>query len=73
MNASCLQIDDALMTETARLAQGLRVQKSSDPNSRNITSQKAFWVVYYMEKSVAFQSRISSVSTFTYNQYLLFY
>lgn len=59
MNACCLQLDQALIYEAARMAQSLRYHKSSNAEASHL---KAFWTIYYMEKSAAFADSNSSVS-----------
>ncbi|KAG5982364.1 hypothetical protein E4U55_001994 [Claviceps digitariae] len=57
-NACCLQLDDTLIGEAARMAVSLRYHKSANAS---ISELRTFWVVYYMEKQSCFQNRMSSI------------
>lgn len=58
MNVCCLQLDDTLIAEAARMALSLRYHKSANAS---ISQLRTFWVVYFMEKHICFQNRMSSV------------
>ncbi|KAF4976125.1 hypothetical protein FZEAL_7144 [Fusarium zealandicum] len=51
MNACCLQLDQTLISEAARMAQALKYHKSSNSDASQL---KAFWTVYFMEKLSGF-------------------
>lgn len=58
MNACCIQLDQALIYEAARMAQSLRYHKSSNSTAAHL---KAFWTIYHLEKSASFSDNNSSV------------
>ncbi|KAG6036177.1 hypothetical protein E4U41_005754 [Claviceps citrina] len=58
MNACCLQLEDTLIAEAARMALSLRYHKSANAS---VSQLRTFWVVYYMEKQSCFQNRMSSI------------
>lgn len=58
MNPCCLQLDQALVYEAARMAQSLRYHKSSNAKPAHL---KAFWTVYHLEKMASFSDNNSSV------------
>lgn len=64
MNTCCLQIDEVLITEAARMAQGLRYHKSigNEEEPYTATCRRTFWVIYYMEKHMCFHGQVNSVS-----------
>ncbi|KAG5998264.1 hypothetical protein E4U54_002225 [Claviceps lovelessii] len=57
-NACCLQLEDTLIGEAARMALSLRYHKSANAS---VSELRTFWVVYYMEKQSCFQNRMSSI------------
>ncbi|KAG6025860.1 hypothetical protein E4U19_002950 [Claviceps sp. Clav32 group G5] len=57
-NACCLQLEDTLIGEAARMALSLRYHKSANAS---VSQMRTFWVVYYMEKHSCFQNRMSSI------------
>ncbi|KAI9045442.1 Zn(II)2Cys6 transcription factor [Aspergillus affinis] len=61
MNTCCLQIDELLVREAARMAQSLRYHRSSHHGDQQICRQRTFWVIYIMEKQLVFQNRVSSI------------
>lgn len=63
MTTCCLQIDEVLIMEAARMAQGLgyhRALATGDQRHKN-TCHRTFWVLYYMEKQMSFHGNKSSV------------
>lgn len=58
MNACCLQLDQTLLSEAARMAQTLRYHKSSNSDAIHL---KTFWTVYFLEKTASFSECTSSV------------
>ncbi|WYZ37994.1 hypothetical protein EsH8_II_001500 [Colletotrichum jinshuiense] len=58
MNACCLQLDQTLISEAARMAQALKYHKSSNSDANQL---KAFWTVYFIEKISAFSECQSSL------------
>ncbi|KAJ5257874.1 hypothetical protein N7497_000831 [Penicillium chrysogenum] len=58
MNACCLQLDQALVYEAARMAQSLRYHKSSNAQPAHL---KVFWTIYHLEKIASFSDDNSSV------------
>ncbi|KAJ6064644.1 hypothetical protein N7499_013324 [Penicillium canescens] len=63
MNTCCLQIDEVLITEAARMAQGLRYHKSigNEEEPYTATCRRTFWVIYYMEKHMCFHGQVNSI------------
>lgn len=63
MNTCCLQIDEVLVTEAARMAQALRYHKpiGNEEEPYLASCQPTFWVVYCIEKRMCFHSEVSSV------------
>jgi hypothetical protein len=59
MNACCLQLDQALIYEAARMAQSLRYHKSSNAQPVHL---RVFWTIYHLEKIASFTDNNSSVS-----------
>jgi hypothetical protein len=59
MNACCLQLDQALVYEAARMAQSLRYHKSSNAQPVHL---RVFWTIYHLEKIASFSDNNSSVS-----------
>ncbi|TQN67512.1 putative transcriptional regulatory protein [Colletotrichum shisoi] len=57
MNACCLQLDQTLLSEAARMAQTLRYHKSSNGDAIHL---KTFWTVYFLEKTASFSECTSS-------------
>ncbi|KAG5929171.1 hypothetical protein E4U42_006899 [Claviceps africana] len=57
-NACCLQLEDTLIGEAARMALSLRYHKSANSS---VSELRTFWVIYYMEKQSCFQNRMSSI------------
>ncbi|CAG8905862.1 unnamed protein product [Penicillium egyptiacum] len=63
MNTCCLQIDEILLMEAARMAQGLgyhRALGNGDQRHKS-TCHRTFWVIYYMEKHMCFQHQTGSM------------
>lgn len=58
LSACCLQLDDTLVAEAARMALSLRYHKSANAS---VSQLRTFWVVYYLEKHTCFQNRMSSI------------
>ncbi|KAJ5871951.1 uncharacterized protein N7529_004304 [Penicillium soppii] len=58
MNACCLQLDQALVYEAARMAQILRYHKSSNAQPVHL---RVFWTIYHLEKIASFSDNNSSV------------
>ncbi|WQF85374.1 hypothetical protein CDEST_10388 [Colletotrichum destructivum] len=58
MNACCLQLDQTLLSEAARMAQTLRYHKSSNSDAMHL---KTFWTVYFLEKTASFSECTSSL------------
>lgn len=59
----CIQIDEILVMEAARMALGLgyhRALGDGDQRQKN-TCHRTFWVIYYMEKGMCFQSHKGSM------------
>ncbi|KAJ5301515.1 hypothetical protein N7508_006378 [Penicillium antarcticum] len=63
MNTCCLQIDEVLITEAARMAQGLRYHKAvwNEEGTYTATCRRTFWVIYNMEKHMCFHSQVNSI------------
>ncbi|KAF7594137.1 hypothetical protein BBP40_009986 [Aspergillus hancockii] len=61
MNTCCLQIDEILIMEAARMALALRYHKANHRDSDRLWCQRTFWVIYAMEKQLAFQNRETSL------------
>ena len=62
MNTCCLQIDEILIMEAARMAQALRYHRAICSGEQQVWCLRTFWVIYGMEKQLAFQNRENSVS-----------
>ncbi|KAL2869162.1 transcription factor domain-containing protein [Aspergillus lucknowensis] len=63
LTSCCLQIDEILVMEAARMAQGLgyhRATGDGDQRYRN-TCHRTFWVIYFIEKHMCFQSHKGSI------------
>nr|XP_001391078.2 hypothetical protein ANI_1_628054 [Aspergillus niger CBS 513.88] len=63
MTTCCLQIDEVLLMEAARMAQGLgyhRAMSNGDQQYED-TCHRTFWVVYQMEKQMCFQHHKGSM------------
>ncbi|KAM0276299.1 hypothetical protein ACHAQH_006888 [Verticillium albo-atrum] len=58
LNVCCLQIDDALISQAARMAIALRYHRSSAAQS---SQARVFWVIYALEKQQCLLSRCSSM------------
>ncbi|KAK4182869.1 fungal-specific transcription factor [Podospora australis] len=58
MNPCCLQLDQTLISEAARMAQMLRYHKSGIVE---IAHLRTFWVIYYLEKISSFSECTSSL------------
>jgi hypothetical protein len=58
---SCLKLDDFLVTEAARMALCLRLNKSNTLNNNSLESSRTFWVIYAIEKELRFQDGTASV------------
>ncbi|KAK2611976.1 hypothetical protein QQS21_001941 [Conoideocrella luteorostrata] len=58
MNACCLQLEDTLIAEAARMALSLRYHKAANASASQL---RTFWVVYFMEKHTCFQNRMTSI------------
>ncbi|GKT69017.1 fungal specific transcription factor [Colletotrichum tofieldiae] len=61
---SCLQIDEMLLMEAARMALGLRYHKSNNRTTdlaKQGSCQRTFWVIYYMEKQACFRNHNTSI------------
>ncbi|GJD00060.1 fungal specific transcription factor [Colletotrichum higginsianum] len=58
MSACCLQLDQTLLSEAARMAQTLRYHKSSNSDAIHL---KTFWTVYFLEKTASFSECTSSL------------
>ncbi|PYH69236.1 Zn(II)2Cys6 transcription factor [Aspergillus vadensis CBS 113365] len=59
----CLQIDEILLMEAARMAQSLgyhRALSNGDQRYKD-TCHRTFWVIYYMEKGMCFQNHKGSM------------
>ncbi|KAJ5817409.1 fungal-specific transcription factor domain-containing protein [Penicillium robsamsonii] len=63
MTISCLQIDEVLLTEAARMAQGLGYHRALGNGDQRHKSacHRTFWVIYYMEKHLCFQNQNGSI------------
>ncbi|KAE8354945.1 fungal-specific transcription factor domain-containing protein [Aspergillus coremiiformis] len=61
MNTCCLQIDEILIMEAARMAHALRYHRAIRGNEEQVWCQRTFWVIYGMEKQLAFQNRENSL------------
>ncbi|KAK2684476.1 hypothetical protein QWA68_016280, partial [Fusarium oxysporum] len=57
-NVCCIQIEDRLVSQAARMAAGLRYHSSSHSEPIHL---KTFWVIYAIEKQISFQNRINSI------------
>lgn len=65
MSTCCIQIDEILLTEAARMAQLLGYHRAlgvGDSRHR-ATCYRTFWVIYYMEKHMGFNFQKGSVSS----------
>ncbi|KAJ6189771.1 fungal-specific transcription factor domain-containing protein [Penicillium mononematosum] len=63
MNTCCLQIEEVLLMEAARMAQGLgyhRALGNGDQRHKS-TCHRTFWVIYCMEKHMCFQCQKGSM------------
>ncbi|EAW17097.1 fungal specific transcription factor domain-containing protein [Aspergillus fischeri NRRL 181] len=63
MTTCCLQIDEVLLMEAARMAQCLgyhRALRNGDQRLKN-TCHRTFWVIYYLEKQMCFQHHQGSM------------
>ncbi|OJZ82293.1 hypothetical protein ASPFODRAFT_64327 [Aspergillus luchuensis CBS 106.47] len=63
MTTCCLQIDEVLLMEAARMAQSLgyhRALSNGDQRYKD-TCHRTFWVIYYMEKGMCFQNHKGSM------------
>ncbi|KAE8375731.1 fungal-specific transcription factor domain-containing protein [Aspergillus bertholletiae] len=60
MNTCCLQIDDILIMEAARMAHALRYHRAICNAEQQVWCLRTFWVIYGMEKQQAFLNRESS-------------
>ncbi|KAF5019295.1 hypothetical protein F66182_8713 [Fusarium sp. NRRL 66182] len=58
MSPCCLQLDQTLISEAARMAQTLRYHKSSNADASQL---RTFWTVYLIEKLAAFSECQSSI------------
>ncbi|KAB8230930.1 transcription factor domain-containing protein [Aspergillus alliaceus] len=61
MNTCCLQIDEILIMEAARMAQALKCHRAICASEKQVWCQRTFWVIYGMEKQMAFQNRENSL------------
>jgi hypothetical protein len=63
MTTCCLQIDEILLMEAARMAQGLGYHSALSIGDQQYkdTCHRTFWVIYYMEKQMCFQHHKGSV------------
>ncbi|KAB8264315.1 fungal-specific transcription factor domain-containing protein [Aspergillus pseudonomiae] len=61
MNTCCLQIDEILIMEAARMAQALRYHRAICSGEQQVWCLRTFWVIYGMEKQLAFQNRENSL------------
>ncbi|KAI8649618.1 Fungal-trans domain-containing protein [Fusarium keratoplasticum] len=57
-NVCCIQLEARLVSQAARIAEGLRYHKSSHAQPVHL---KTFWVIYAIEKQISFQNRINSI------------
>ncbi|PSS23173.1 hypothetical protein M430DRAFT_135842 [Amorphotheca resinae ATCC 22711] len=57
LTISCMQIEATMVSEGAKMAQALRLNKVKD----DITSARTFWVLYWMEKTSCFYGGRGSV------------
>lgn len=65
MNTCCLQIDEILIMEAARMAHALRYHRAICSGGQQVWCLRTFWVIYGMEKQLAFQNRENSVGRST--------
>ncbi|RAQ57073.1 hypothetical protein COH20_009313 [Aspergillus flavus] len=61
MNTCCLQIDEILIMEAARMAHALRYHRAICSREQQVWCLRTFWVIYGMEKQLAFQNRENSL------------
>ncbi|PLB46037.1 hypothetical protein P170DRAFT_414839 [Aspergillus steynii IBT 23096] len=61
LNTCCIQIDELLIMEAARMAQTLRYHRSIQCGDQQICCQRTFWVIYIMEKQLVFHNRVNSI------------
>ncbi|KAB8273783.1 cytochrome P450 [Aspergillus minisclerotigenes] len=61
MNTCCLQIDEILIMEAARMAHALRYHRAICSREQQVWCLRTFWVIYSMEKQLAFQNRENSL------------
>ncbi|KAE8131080.1 cytochrome P450 [Aspergillus pseudotamarii] len=61
MNTCCLQIDEVLIMEAARMAHALRYHRAICSREQQVWCLRTFWVIYGMEKQLAFQNRENSL------------
>lgn len=65
MNYSSWPVEELFITEAARIAIALQLNKSPNGSSDNPERRRTFWVIYCIEKEYSFNSTQSSVSRFT--------
>ncbi|KIX02714.1 uncharacterized protein Z518_08656 [Rhinocladiella mackenziei CBS 650.93] len=58
---SCIQIEEMLISEAARMALALRYNRASPLAGDNPFQGRTFWVIYTVEKMIAFECGRSSV------------
>ncbi|KAE8331069.1 cytochrome P450 [Aspergillus sergii] len=61
MNTCCLQIDEILIMEAARMAHALRYHRAICSEEQQVWCLRTFWVIYGMEKQLAFLNRENSL------------
>ncbi|KIN05262.1 hypothetical protein OIDMADRAFT_157923 [Oidiodendron maius Zn] len=60
-NSSCVQIGDMLTAEAARMAQSLGLNRAICDSENISVSQRTFWVIYILEKTLSFACGRSSI------------
>ncbi|KAL1999955.1 hypothetical protein VTN02DRAFT_3740 [Thermoascus thermophilus] len=61
LNFSCIQIEEMLLSEAARMAQSLGYSRAACSEDNEAACHRTFWVIYSLEKVVCFFSGRSSV------------
>jgi hypothetical protein len=65
MNYSSWPVEELLITEAARVAVALQLNKQSISNAQAAQRARVFWVIYCIEKEYSFNSTQSSVRKIT--------
>lgn len=61
MNYSSWPVEELIITEAARVAIALQLNKQPTSNIQATQRAKVFWIIYCIEKEYAFNSTQSSV------------